>query len=81
MASRKYRRDNKGRFGSGSTTVKQDRPGHQAVKKAQKDKLNLKASGGTKRKKKIKTGAKVKGKVLRTKQSKNAANRTRKRFG
>ena len=79
--ARQYKRKTNGQFGSGSTTVKQDRPGHQAIKDEQKKKLNLKTSAGSKRKKKIKVKARVKGKVLSTKQSKNAASRTRKRFG
>ena len=79
--ARLYKRKSNGQFGSGSTTVKQDRPGHQAIKERDKKKLNLKASAGTKRKKKIKVKARTKGKVLSTKQAKNTANRTRKRFG
>jgi hypothetical protein len=79
--ARQYKRKSNGQFGSGSTTVKQDRPGHQAVKDRQKKKLNIKTSAGKHGRKKLATKAKVKGKVLRTKQAKNTASRSRKRFG
>lgn len=79
--ARQYKRKSNGQFGSGSTTVKQDRPGHQAIKDREKKKLNLKSSAGKKGRKKLTTKAKTKGKVLKTKQAKNVANRTRKRFG
>jgi len=79
--ARQYKRKSNGQFGSGSTTVKQDRPGHQAIKDREKKKLNIKGGPGSKRKKKLKVKARVKGKVLSTKQAKNASQRTRKRFG
>lgn len=79
--ARQYKRRSDGKFGSGSTTVKQDEAGHRKIKADQKKKLNIGATAGTRRKKKLTTKAKAKGHVVKTKQAKNSGARARKRFG
>lgn len=77
--ARQYRRKSNGQFGSGATTVKQDRAKHQAVKTKQKDKLNIVASSGGR--KKLKVRGKAKGQVVKTGHARRTAERSRKRFG
>jgi hypothetical protein len=90
--ARTYKRKSNGQFGSGNaatnkskgdraTTVKQDPNKHRVDRDKLKKRLNATATGGTKRKKALKTRAKVKGRVVRTRAAKNSASRSRKRFG
>lgn len=77
--ARQYRRSSNGKFAGGASTVKQDRAGHQKVKRDEKKGLNL--SAGTRKKKRPAAKNKAKGRVVKTKQARNSAARARKRIG
>lgn len=80
--ARQYKRDGDGKFAAGgATTIKQNKAGKTAEKRKAKKELSGNRLGGKNKRKRQSVKLKTRGSKVTTRQAKNAAARSRKRFG